>query len=70
MASSSAASQETGNVKDIPMTDGEKSPVCIVVLGMAGSGKTTLVQVSGTEASSQMVLIILFLATDQLSLQE
>jgi signal recognition particle GTPase len=24
----------------------EKSPVCILVLGMAGSGKTTFVQVS------------------------
>lgn len=44
----------TSSSSDVPMTESdqkteagmeEKLPICMVVLGMAGSGKTTLVQV-------------------------
>lgn len=42
------------SINDVPMEENKESiarepenlPICVVVLGMAGSGKTTLVQVS------------------------
>ena len=49
--------------EDVPMeepTAGRhtKEPICVVVLGMAGSGKTTLVQVSSICFLSDVLNVI------------
>ena len=46
-ASADTASSSRCKTEDAPETnqDGKKPPPCIIVIGMAGSGKTTFVQV-------------------------
>ena len=40
-----SAAQGSAELETLPMTD---RPTCVICLGMAGSGKTTFVQVSHT----------------------
>ena len=45
MASAVSDGEEAIQQQTLPSNNLEKKPTCVIVLGMAGSGKTTFVQV-------------------------
>lgn len=52
---------DTASVSDGPRSPQQKKPICVLVLGMAGSGKTTFVQVDLILSRARLTLSCLLL---------